>query len=62
MDKDPLLLKDEEVDKIVAYLRNQYAEWVAEEQKAQMDERKAKTSKGTSEKKAKSVSLDDLGL
>lgn len=67
IEKDPLLLKDEEVDAIVGFFQETYKNWQSEEAKAAMDERRPKASAGTNEKKAskeavKSVKLDDLGL
>lgn len=62
MEKDPLLIKDEEVDKIVAFLTDAYKTWQVEEARAAMDEKKPKVSKGVSAEKAKKVDLTDLGL
>ena len=62
MDKDPRLLKDEEVDKIVEVLRVAYYNWDAEEKKAAMEEKKPKRSAGVSKEKATKLSLDDLEI
>ena len=67
MEKDPLLLKDEEVDAIVGYLQTTFKNWQAEEATASMNERRAKPAAGISEKKAskaeiKKIDLGDLGL
>lgn len=62
MEKDPLLIKDEEVDRIVNYLTEAYKNWQVEEAKASMDEKKPKPSKGVSAAKAKGIDLSDLGL
>lgn len=57
--KDPNLLTDEEIDKIVAELRANRIRWQQEEAQAATEERKPKRSAGVN---IKSLDLKDLGL
>lgn len=57
--KDPELLTNEDLDKIVSELRANRVRWQAEEQDAATQERKPKRSAGVN---VKSLTLTDLGL